>query len=1735
MVLDDSSQKVLTDLKRKRGVVKAALTRIATFVNGFDPSEQPISLLDFRQEELPLINRKFDAIQSEIELLDTDETEAAEEERERFETSYFSLRSKIQELTNAEKLHNTTGQDNSFGSTSIRQRIQLAPIPLPKFNGNIQGWSSFYDVYRAMVHDDDGFTPAQKFYYLRSCLSDQALDLVQSIPISDGNYEVVLEKLKRRYDNKSLVIQSHIRSILDMPVVDESSAKALQKLHSNVSTQVAALRALGQPVDQWDAWLVTIVTSRLDKGTGHSWQLHLKNTELPKYKDLETFLASRCVAMESSEAVFPNETPNKLTVSNNAKTMSSKPNHSAKKALISTNNKSTRPCPCCSESHRLFMCEQFKGLSLTERLHMVRTCQLCFNCLGPYHSADNCRSVYTCQRCKQKHNTLLHYEKQHKPGSISLAGQDKDSISSTLNQESSASSNVACPAQGGKGHVFLSTAFVLVEDQYGKPRKCRAILDNGSQMNFVSKSFASLLQLPRKKTMLPISGIGANCIQSVSSISIKVKSRVKQFEVDLICHVLPIVIDGLPSCSKPEGGWEIPEELLQQLADPSFDSAGNVDLLIGGGIFYDLIEPARIRLQRGSISLQDSKLGWLVTGEFSATSLLATFSVGEACEDNLRILSNNDFETHGTASKSNKKCIEEQKVLKHFEDTARRNEEGRFVLRLPLKPEVGELGHTLQMATSRFLSVERRLQKDAELKIQYVQFMEEYLKMGHMRKMHEEANQPERLFYLPHHPVLKLSSLTTKLRVVFDGSAKSSSNLSLNDVLMCGPTVQDDLISILMRFRRYQFVMTADIEKMFRQIMVAPEDQELQRIVWRSRPDEALQLYRLTTVTYGTTAASFMATNCLVSLAEESRESQPEASKIIRRDFYMDDLMTGANTIEECCHLQQIINQILESAKLPLRKWCSNSAEILKRIGRSNSDPLFALQINVDDIVKSLGLSWKPESDEFQFTVEDNAVRTKATKRMLLSDLNKIFDPLGFLAPVLVRGKIFLQQLWQLRIEWDKPLDADLIKRWDCFYQELKDLSSIYIPRKCIPRLSSEIEIHGFCDASEEAFGAAIYVRSKDLMGNWATRLLCAKTRVAPLKGSTIPRLELCGALTLAHLAKKATEAWELEKSEVYLWTDSTVVIGWLNSESCRLKTYVANRVEQILEITKVHQWRHVKTDENPADVLSRGISSKELQNKHIWWNGPHWLSGGESLWDQYSTPLVLENEVPEQRKVKLVLLAVKPAVNLINIKSTWRQLVRAIAWLSLFVNYLKSKKTIQLPKYLMVSQQKEAERIIIKQVQEECFSKEIHALKNDKEVPRSSKLKGLCPFLQEGLLLVGGRLQNANIKHSQKHPIVLPATHRVTQLIFESYHREMLHCGPQALLAQIRLQYWPLLGRLTARAVVRKCVKCVRSSPKFAEPFMAPLPKDRVQMSKPFSVAGVDFAGPFIVRSGIRRVVGKKAWIALFICFSTRAVHLEIVEDLTSEAFIACLRRFMARRGRCAVIYSDNGTNFVGASRELASIVKKGGPAMAKEGIEWRFNPPSGPHFGGVWEAAVKSAKYHLKRVMGETKLTITELNTLVCQIEACLNSRPITAMSSDPSEPEALTPAHFLVGGPLTLTPELDKLTDEPCNLRRWKHVQFLLQTFWRRWHAEYLPQMQIRGKWTTQCRQMTKGDIVIIKDECLPPAKWKLGLIVEVHPGKDDIVRVVTVRIGSGAEMKRPVVKLCRLPTDKELVEK
>lgn len=401
----------------------------------------------------------------------------------------------------------------------------------------------------------------------------------------------------------------------------------------------------------------------------------------------------------------------------------------------------------------------------------------------------------------------------------------------------------------------------------------------------------------------------------------------------------------------------------------------------------------------------------------------------------------------------------------------------------------------------------------------------------------------------------------------------------------------------------------------------------------------------------------------------------------------------------------------------------------------------------------------------------------------------------------------------------------------------------------------------------------------------------------------------------------------------------------------------------------------------------------------------------------------------------------------------------------------------------------------------------------------------------------VGGRLSQSELPYDQKHPIILPSKHPLTKLIIRYEHIKHLHAGTQTLLAIIRLKYWPILGRNSVKRVIHNCIKCFRVKPVDTNNIMGNLPTARLTPAKPFNSCGVDYAGPIQIKtSNLRNYKIVKAYICIFVCFCTRAIHIELVNDLTTESFINALKRFISRRGKPSEIFSDNGTNFVGARNELLRLTSGSGYQQrileftASDQINWNFIPPKAPHFGGLWEASVKSTKYHLKRILGNALLTFEELYTVLTQIEAILNSRPLTPMTDDPFDLNPLTPGHFLIGDALVASPQANVL-DVPYNrLTRFNRLQQLTQQFWNRWTKEYLCKLQIRTKWKFAKENGIKiGTMVIVKEDNLPNVqKWQMGRIVELHPGADNVLRVVSVRVGSGI-VKRSITKICVLPLE------
>ncbi|XP_023246626.1 uncharacterized protein LOC111643287 [Copidosoma floridanum] len=890
-------------------------------------------------------------------------------------------------------------------------------------------------------------------------------------------------------------------------------------------------------------------------------------------------------------------------------------------------------------------------------------------------------------------------------------------------------------------------------------------------------------------------------------------------------------------------------------------------------------------------------------------------------------------------------------------------------------------------------------------------------------------------YYMPHHAVFRQGN-PDKIRVVFNASQRASSGQSLNDFLLPGAKLQLDITVVIMHH----------------------DDIDWQRIVWRLDRSQPIQDYRATTVTYGTALAPYLALRVLQQLAHDEGGAYPEAAIILRHQMYVDDAFGGADDVGSALRCRDQLITVLKSAGMLLSKWAANDAALL---GGLDSLADSEIAFKVEESVSALGLLWQPRDDVFGFRIEWASAGSELTKRGILSDISRLFDPMGWLAPVLITAKIVLQDVWLSGVDWDDRVPGELCKKWSGFRSLLGDLTKIKIQRWIGGAETDGWTLHGFADASKRAYAAAIYA----VLPGCSSTLLIAKTKIAPVKVQSLPRLELCGAHLLARLIGGTLARLRRPPDEIHLWTDSRVVLDWLASHPSRWQTFVANRVSEIVSSLPQAQWHHVRSAQNPADCATRGVTPAQLSTHDLWWRGPAWLVLSSSEWPMLDVGDRAESLLVEQREAEVAVL------------------------------------------------------------------------------PRSSPLARLTPFVcHQGLIRVGGRLQESSLSFQEKHPVILPGRSLLVRRLIEEVHALTLHGGTQLMLSHIGRSLWIIQGRRVVSGVFHRCVRCLRFSQQRTQQQMAPLPAIRLEPQRPFASAGVDYAGPVpVLFSRGRGAKATKGYIAIFVCLVTRAVHIEIVSDLSTGAFLAAYSRFVARRGCCSVIYSDNATNFRGAAVELnrmfsvsSKFIGEVASHLALKGTSWKFIPPRAPHFGGLWEAAVRSFKFHLRRAMGSATLTFEELSTLAARIEACLNSRPLCTLSGDALDHLALTPGHFLVGSALLSYPE--PYDESHCSTslnHRWKQIVNIRNSFWSRWRKEVLNQLQQRNKWLKQAPNIEQGDVVLVKDELAPPAQWPLARVLQVHPGKDGLVRVVTLKTSKSVFL-RPVVKLIRLPTESQAEE-
>ncbi|XP_072403248.1 uncharacterized protein [Diabrotica undecimpunctata] len=1772
----------MEELKKSRKSLKARLTRISNWFS-INKDCETIDLLLEKQSQLALHFSEYEKIQQQIEGLDDSELDSQEsiEFEEKYTNTLVNIKIQIKALSNniLDYSKNTPIEHISKGT------VKLPEISMQTFEGNFEDWNSFFQLFCTLVIDNSQLNDLQRFIYLKSFLRREPLELIKNIEVVNDNFQIALDTLKERYDNKPRIVSLLIKRLLKVSSLAKCTSQTLRNFITQAKQNIMALNNLEVPTQYWDLILIEIFLEKLDYNTHKAFEYEVGTKSLPTLKQFFEFLENRCNILEKLNC---SETQQK------GFKYSQKVTHFSSSDNKVNSNKLN--CSFCNHSmHNIYQCEKFKASSLSDRNNFVKLKHLCKNCLGSKHFVANCTSQRTCNICNKKHHSLLHSANTSMVSSISRSqvpssnshaqnsqpsqGTSSDNHMPSVSQRSAHSlqPQTSCmsdttqtfTALSIKNEVLLATALVTLYTKEHQPIRARCLLDNASQTSFITQELVNKLKLSPYTRTLEISTLSQNCSVSNKMVDLKIFSLYdckKGFMTS--CAVLKNITCRLPQVPIDRTKIKLPEWV--QLADPSYSVPGKIDMLLGSDVYGKLLLNDLIQLGDGLPTLQNTHFGYVMFGQVPVRPHSKNNLNLCTLHDKSQILSTSNSQHVSLFTQSlsddsidnklqkfweieeipDKTILTPQENLAEqiFKNTTQILPDGRFQVDIPLisKDAPTQLGDSFYMAKKRFLSLENKLVKNNELYTQYKNFISEYISLSHARVVPLSLLNSDsgKKYFLPHHCVLKEDSLTTKLRVVFDGSMKTTTQVSLNDLMLKGYRTQPELFDILIRFRTYKFALTADIQKMFRQIKINPDQTFLLNILWRDSPQEELQCLELQTVTYGTKSAPFLSTRCLMELAHVHKNSYPLASDALLNSCYVDDILFGSETLDGLFKAHNEISELLKKACISLHKWCSNSKEFLTNI--TNKSQIASYTISPEKIAsnKVLGLRWDAQTDSFSISIPKIMVKTSFTKREVLSTIAQIFDPQGLIAPVTIIAKIIMQKIWLSKVNWDDALTSELQSEWIVFVSNIPFLKNINIPRPLFrtdPDKIIKIEIHAFSDASIRAYATCVYIRVMDQSKKVSCTLVASKSRVAPLKTLTLPRLELMGAVLCSKLTQRlitTLNSTSMHINSINLWSDSEIVLAWLKSHPSRWSQFVANRVAQIQEISSGFHWRYVKSKENPADILSRGLIPSELVNSHLWWHGPQWLGKYDLTLDSCDKGMTCSNP-PEERRLSHMQTQQYPIENfccsMSNKFSNFSTFQRTLAYCFRFIhNATISSVTRYGP--LSVSELHSSEQKIITFLQLVYFSQEISELKSGKTLSNKSLLS-LNVFLDDKeMLRVGGRLKHAHVPFDQKYPLLLPSKHHIVQLMLKREHIRLCHSGAQTTLSNFRLKYWPLNGLRTIKKIIHSCITCFRFRAQPASQLMADLPKERLVVSHPFTNVGTDFGGPFFIKSSrLRKAPVTKCYIAIFVCMVTRAVHIELVSGLSTEAFILTLKRFISRRGNPKIIYSDNASNFFGAKnqlKEFSTFLKNKETSnsiqnfLAASEISWKFIPPRSPHHGGLWEAAIKSTKYHIFRLIGNSQLTFEEFSTVLAQIEAVLNSRPLCSLSNDPSDLSCLTPGHFLIGKPLTSFPERDVSDISENRLSIWQRSTKIQQLFWKRWTVDYLNRLQNRPKWTSTKENLQLNDLVLLKDENNPPLKWPLARVIEVFPGSNKRVRVVKVQTKDGI-FTRSIAKLCPLP--------
>ncbi|XP_078352316.1 uncharacterized protein LOC144637013 [Oculina patagonica] len=1232
--------------------------------------------------------------------------------------------------------------------TAITESFSMSRLPAPEptiFSGEPVQYPDWKSSFHAILHRKN-LSASDKMYYLKRYLRGPAKEAISGLFLQNSSeaYERAWNILDERFGHPFVVAKAYRGKLQRWPKIGIKDHQGLRRFADFLASVKTAMQTIEDLKVLNDYMENQKLLSKLPDSLVSRWNREAtrgikEEKKYPDFKAFTSFVNAEadivCNPISSCYAVKEAETTSDSThqVPPRSKDLKSKTVHSAKTTEENSKQPNETPkqqpqCTFCKKTnHQLDACLRFKTETLENRKNFVKENRLCFGCLKKGHMSSDCKRKLTCSTCNKKHPTCLHEEKRE---------TKKKEERSEEEEPTDVRKSTSCASQGTSSATTSMIVPVWLSSST-KPDKevlVYAVLDTQSDATFILKEKCDELDAEAQPIKLRLSTITSQ--ESVIDSERVTNLQVRGYNSDLKISIpvaytstsIPADEDHIPTKTTAKN-WDH----LQTIEDKMHNLLDcDVGLLIGYDCSQALAPREVITGESNEPYGIKTDLGWSIVGGNdvkSETSFCHKVAVKELpavlMSDVVRVLES-DFKEN----KDDKKTSQEDlQFLKIMEEGIGKTENEHYEMPLPFKDRP-LLPDNRKMALARLEYLKRKFLKDSKYKEDYIKFMNEVFSRGDAEEAPTLVQEEGVKWYIPHHGVYHPKK--NKIRVVFDCSARFKGT-SLNDHLLSGPDLTNNLTGVLCRFRRYPYAITCDVGKMFHQFMVCPNDRDYLRFLWWPNGDfkQEPKEYRMKVHLFGATSSPGCASYGFKHMASQEKEAYPSAAQFITHDFYVDDGLSSVESAEQAKELIQGAREICKKGGLRLHKFISNDRQVLESVPKSEraADAMMDLPSEQLQIERVLGVQWSVELDSFSFSIvlKDQPL----TRRGVLASVASVYDPLGFLAPLVLRAKKILQEVCKKGVSWDEPLPEEVRPKWERWKRDLLCLKELQIPRCFAPVTMSQerkYELHNFADASTFGYGQCSYLRVKDDKENVNVSLVMGKSRVAPSKIATIPRLELTAAVVSAKVGSMLQDELNLANLKQYFWTDSKVVLGYINNDAKRFHTFVANRVQLIRSNTDTKGWRYIDTKNNPADHASRGLNAEELM-KSNWFSGPAFLWEKEISSDKQEIHEIKIGD-PEVKATVRATCAVKKSFSLVDTVSKFSSWTKAVG----VVSYLKRPFKKNKPKTIAttVSERQEAEMLIFKELQHNTFKNEVLSLIRKEQLPRQSSLVKLDPFIDE-------------------------------------------------------------------------------------------------------------------------------------------------------------------------------------------------------------------------------------------------------------------------------------------------------------------------------------------------------------------------------------------------------------------